>query len=68
MRGILPGLEPPEVDEWFLCGPFGMVIDVREVLAAEGVPKKTIHAEVFHVESSPPASYLGRTAPPMPPA
>ena len=55
MGRILDGLLPPDtVDEWFLCGPFEMVSDLRKLLVKEGVPKKQIHAEVFHVESAPP--------------
>jgi ring-1,2-phenylacetyl-CoA epoxidase subunit PaaE len=55
MSRILDGLLPPDtVDEWFLCGPFDMVSDLRKLLVSEGVAKKSIHAEVFHVESGPP--------------
>jgi ring-1,2-phenylacetyl-CoA epoxidase subunit PaaE len=55
MSRILDALLPPDtVDEWFLCGPFEMVSDLRKLLVSEGVPKKAIHAEVFHVESAPP--------------
>ncbi len=55
MSRILAGLLPPDtVDEWFLCGPFEMVSDLRKLLVAEGVSKKAVHAEVFHVESGPP--------------
>lgn len=55
MGRILDGLLPPDtVDEWFLCGPFEMVSDLRKLLVKEGVPKRAIHAEVFHVESGPP--------------
>jgi ring-1,2-phenylacetyl-CoA epoxidase subunit PaaE len=42
------------VDEWFLCGPYGMVIDARGVLAERGVPDRAVHTELFHVESGPP--------------
>jgi ring-1,2-phenylacetyl-CoA epoxidase subunit PaaE len=55
MSRILAGLLPPDtVDEWFLCGPFEMVSDLRKLLAGEGVSRRSIHAEVFHVESGPP--------------
>jgi ring-1,2-phenylacetyl-CoA epoxidase subunit PaaE len=47
-------LRPGDVDEWFLCGPFEMVTDLRKLLISEGVPKKAVHAEIFHVESAPP--------------
>jgi ring-1,2-phenylacetyl-CoA epoxidase subunit PaaE len=42
------------VDEWFLCGPFEMVSSLRSLLVAQGVPKRSVHAEVFHVEATPP--------------
>jgi ring-1,2-phenylacetyl-CoA epoxidase subunit PaaE len=55
MGRILDGLLPPDtVDEWFLCGPFEMVTDLRKLLISEGVPKKAVHAEIFHVESAGP--------------
>ena len=56
MQRIIDALLPVDtVDEWFLCGPFDMVSSLRKVLVAEGVAKRSIHAEVFHVESGPPA-------------
>src|SRR3954447_16252781 len=55
MQRFLDGIVPPEtVDEWFLCGPFEMVSDLRGLLVSRGVPKRNVHAEVFHVESAPP--------------
>jgi ring-1,2-phenylacetyl-CoA epoxidase subunit PaaE len=53
MSKLLDTILPPEtVDEWFLCGPFDMVSDLRKLLISEGVAKKAVHAEVFHVESA----------------
>jgi len=43
-------VDPSTVDEWFLCGPYGMVTDARTVLAGA-----TVHTELFHVEESPPS-------------
>jgi ring-1,2-phenylacetyl-CoA epoxidase subunit PaaE len=55
MTRILDAVLPPEtVDEWFLCGPFEMVRSLRLLLVGRGVAKKAIHAEVFHVETTPP--------------
>ena len=51
LETIIP---PDEVDEWFLCGPYDMVSGLRKLLVAEGVSKRAIHAEVFHVEAGPP--------------
>lgn len=51
---ILDTIVPAEtVDEWFLCGPFAMVQSLRTVLVRAGVPKRAIHAEVFHVDAGP---------------
>ncbi|MDM4722077.1 1,2-phenylacetyl-CoA epoxidase subunit PaaE [Micromonospora sp. WMMA1363] len=47
---IVPG---DAIEEWFLCGPYGMVGDAREVLAARGVPEQAVHAELFHVDAPP---------------
>jgi ring-1,2-phenylacetyl-CoA epoxidase subunit PaaE len=45
---------PATVDEWFLCGPFGMVQQVRQALEAGGVPKRTVHLELFHIDGEAP--------------
>lgn len=47
---ILRRLDLPvaDIDEWFLCGPIGMVRTVREELAAQGVdPARVRHEEFF---------------------
>lgn len=55
MQRLLDSVIPPaDVDEWFLCGPYEMVSTLRKQLIAEGVSKRAVHAEVFHVESGPP--------------
>jgi ring-1,2-phenylacetyl-CoA epoxidase subunit PaaE len=41
------------VDEWFLCGPYGMVLDAKAVLAERGVADRAVHTELFHVEETP---------------
>lgn len=38
------------VDEWYLCGPLGMVETARELLQDKGVDAEHVHHEVFHVE------------------
>jgi ring-1,2-phenylacetyl-CoA epoxidase subunit PaaE len=51
---LLDVLVPADtVDEWFLCGPYGMVIDAKAVLGGRGVPDDRIHTELFHVEDAP---------------
>ncbi|ROT33918.1 1,2-phenylacetyl-CoA epoxidase subunit PaaE [Micromonospora sp. HM5-17] len=59
---ILDTIVPVDrVDEWFLCGPYGMVVDARAVLADRGVPADAVHAELFHVDAppAPPARPTG---------
>ncbi|HEY2791857.1 MAG TPA: 1,2-phenylacetyl-CoA epoxidase subunit PaaE [Micromonosporaceae bacterium] len=46
------GLIDIGADEWFLCGPYGMVVDVRGVLAERGVPDSAVHTELFHVDDA----------------
>ncbi|MER7164599.1 1,2-phenylacetyl-CoA epoxidase subunit PaaE [Micromonospora sp. NPDC000207] len=41
------------IEEWFLCGPYGMVTDARAVLAGRGVPDTAVHTELFHVDAPP---------------
>jgi len=36
------------VDEWYLCGPQQMVVDLREALTAAGAG--VVHAELFHAD------------------
>lgn len=48
-------LVPAEtVDEWFLCGPYEMVVDLRDALLAMDVAPANIHSELFHVDTAPP--------------
>ena len=44
------------VDEWYLCGPFGMVTDGRQALLDRGVPAERVHVELFFAEPAPPRS------------
>lgn len=47
---LLRAFAPAEsVDEFYLCGPFGMVEGARELLASLGVGAEHVHHEVFHV-------------------
>ncbi|MGH3750150.1 MAG: FAD-binding oxidoreductase, partial [Micromonosporaceae bacterium] len=43
-------LPPGEVDEWFLCGPQGMVEGAQRVLAERAVPSERVHVELFFAE------------------
>jgi ring-1,2-phenylacetyl-CoA epoxidase subunit PaaE len=54
IRLLLDGL-CKDVDEWYLCGPLGMVSIARDALVAGGVPSTAVHAELFYVGDEPPA-------------
>ncbi|MFY1653749.1 1,2-phenylacetyl-CoA epoxidase subunit PaaE [Solwaraspora sp. WMMB762] len=54
---VVPG---DQVDEWFLCGPYGLVMAARQVLAERGVPDGAVHSELFHAGD---AASAGDTAP-----
>ena len=55
LRTLLPLLiDIPEVDHWWLCGPFGMVTDAQQVLAESRVAPERIHRELFWVDEPPP--------------
>ncbi len=51
------------VDQWWLCGPFGMVNDAQDVLTKAGVPAERIHQELFYVDDVPPAPVRHLDAP-----
>jgi ring-1,2-phenylacetyl-CoA epoxidase subunit PaaE len=61
----LLALLPPvhAVDHWWLCGPFGMVTDARDVLTKAGVPATSIHRELFYVDDLPPVPVRHEDAP-----
>ncbi|MDI1461885.1 2Fe-2S iron-sulfur cluster-binding protein [Catellatospora sp. KI3] len=50
---LLKAFELAAVDEWFLCGPLGVVRSAREALAAVGATGRA-HVELFHAEEPPP--------------
>ena len=55
LRRLLTVLVPVDgVDHVWLCGPFGLIADAREVLADLGVPKERVHFELFYVDEPPP--------------
>ena len=55
LRRLLTALVPlGAVDHVWLCGPFGMVVDARKVLADLGVPEDRVHVELFYVDEPPP--------------
>jgi ring-1,2-phenylacetyl-CoA epoxidase subunit PaaE len=55
LRRLLTALVPlGAVDHVWLCGPFGMIADAREVLAELGVEPDRVHFELFYVDEPPP--------------
>lgn len=55
LRDLLTLLVPVgDMDHVWLCGPFGMLTDAREVLAELGVPAERVHFELFYVDEPPP--------------
>ncbi|MEU8081113.1 2Fe-2S iron-sulfur cluster-binding protein [Catellatospora citrea] len=50
---LLKEFELAEVQEWFLCGPLGVVRAAREALAAVDATGK-VHVELFHAEEAAP--------------
>jgi len=57
LERLFTALVPVEtVDEWYLCGPFGMVSGAEELLRERGADARHIHHEIFHVddEGGPP--------------
>lgn len=47
---LVPG---DRIDEWFLCGPYGLVTAAQQVLADRGVPAGSVHSELFHAGDAP---------------
>ena len=43
-------IQKDKVDEYFVCGPYQMTMDVRESLEGAGVGKENIHFELFTTE------------------
>jgi ring-1,2-phenylacetyl-CoA epoxidase subunit PaaE len=41
------------VDDWWLCGPQGMVADAQNVLARLAVPADRVHRELFFADDEP---------------
>ena len=55
LRRLLSLLVPVAgVDHVWLCGPFGLIADAREVLTELGVAPEKVHFELFYVDEPPP--------------
>ncbi|MFF8730465.1 1,2-phenylacetyl-CoA epoxidase subunit PaaE [Streptomyces sp. NPDC015171] len=56
LAALVDGLvDLSDADHWWLCGPHGMVLDARRVLAGLGVPADRIHQELFFAGEEPVA-------------
>jgi ring-1,2-phenylacetyl-CoA epoxidase subunit PaaE len=68
IASILRIFAPVEtVDEWYLCGPYGMVTGAQELLGQAGADTHHVHHEIFHIaeqESPRPEVVVDETAPP----
>ena len=54
LTAILDTLVPPDVDEWFLCGPLELTETVQGTLVERGFDPDHIHRELFHVDTGTP--------------
>lgn len=53
LTALLQAFAPVEgIDAWYLCGPFGMVTEGRDVLRSLGATD--VHVELFHADAPPP--------------
>ena len=60
LRALLDALvSVPDVDHWWLCGPFGMVTAAQDLLSSLDVPVSRVHQELFYVDEPPaPVQHL----------
>src|SRR5215472_16957241 len=64
LEALLPQtVDVGSVDHWWLCGPYGMVTDAIDVLAAMGVDARRVHRELFWVGDEPPSEVTHEEAP-----
>ena len=55
LEAILSALiDPNDVDQWFLCGPHGLIETARTTLEHHGVPSGSIRDELFYAGDIPP--------------
>ncbi len=55
LDALMDTVTPPGgVDEWYLCGPHGLIETAREALRTRRVEAERIHQELFHAGDEPP--------------
>jgi ring-1,2-phenylacetyl-CoA epoxidase subunit PaaE len=59
---LLDVFVPGGADEWFLCGPYGLIEDARAVLADRGVATRAVRTELFHTPTTSDAPTGGAAA------
>ncbi|TGD89138.1 phenylacetate-CoA oxygenase/reductase subunit PaaK [Mycolicibacterium sp. CH28] len=68
VRTLLQALVPvTAVDRFWLCGPYGMVVDARKALVSLGVERARIREELFFVEDAAPIPAVRRESAPAGP-
>lgn len=55
-------VDPGDVDEWFLCGPYGLIETARETLEAADVDPAHVHDELFYAGEAPPVPLVEESA------
>ncbi len=55
-------IDPGDVDEWFLCGPFGLIETSRAALEDAHVDPGHVHDELFFAGDSPPIPLIEESA------
>lgn len=61
LRSIVSAVVPvDDVDDVWLCGPYGMVTDAQTVLGEFGIDSARIHHELFFVDDVPPPQQIHR--------
>ncbi|HEY5336063.1 MAG TPA: 2Fe-2S iron-sulfur cluster-binding protein, partial [Mycobacteriales bacterium] len=64
LRTLLPvTIDVGDVDQWWLCGPIGLVDGAIGVLMDLGVPRDRVHRELFYVGDDPPVEVHHDDAP-----
>ncbi|MGY0499327.1 1,2-phenylacetyl-CoA epoxidase subunit PaaE [Nocardia sp. FBN12] len=61
LRNIVSAVVPvADIDDVWLCGPYGMVTDAQTVLGEFGIDSARIHHELFFVDDVPPPQQIHR--------
>ncbi len=62
LEAILSSLvDPDDVDQWFLCGPYGLIETARTTLEGHGVPSGSISDELFFAGDTPPVPVVAES-------